>query len=243
MNKIRLSIGLFLILFFVSFSGCLENQTSETENKYPLAVIGLDAVLPILPGDEFYLSANSSSDQDGDITEYIWEFPDGSTSKSRFFRYEYDDVGSYEISLLVIDNGELTNKTTKTVDVVPIPIINLSFSEININESDGSILFNISVIKTQYHSVKISDIATDAYTLYEDNLTSSGGYASGLEGDYFDVDSDEYVSVGDYVQYLYNHDTTTIGPGGVELSAYSFTYGLYYYTHKPLMPLLGEVIY
>lgn len=240
MKKFIVFVGVCIVSMFLASCGCVEQDGSETEPQYPLAVITIDGVLPILAGDVFYFSANTSMDPDGSISEYYWELSDGSIESNQYFEYEYAETGDYEVSLRVIDNDGLTNQTRTTVTVVPIPLVNLSIYDATINESTNNILFNISIVGTQYHAVRIADMGTDLSTQFDDNNTRSGGFTQALRGDYVDVDGDEYASVGDYIVYEWEHNVTV---GTLELNPYSFTYMLRYHTHKPQLPSLGEVTY
>jgi len=62
---------------------------------------------------------SSSYDSDGTITEYIWDFGDGTTGNGISPVHIYNTSGSYNITLTVTDNDGLTNsnKTTATIEL------------------------------------------------------------------------------------------------------------------------------
>ncbi len=64
------------------------------------------------------LSAEESTDPDGNIESYQWEFGDGSTSRGSNVTHEYEQGGDYTVTLTVIDDrdGSDTAETTIAVD-------------------------------------------------------------------------------------------------------------------------------
>jgi PKD repeat protein len=62
-------------------------------------------------------NGSGSSDPDGSVTGYAWDFGDGGTSNVVSPSHQYLASGSYTVSLTVTDNGGATNTASKTVDV------------------------------------------------------------------------------------------------------------------------------
>ena len=60
-------------------------------------------------------NGSDSSDPDGFITSYEWNFGDGNTSSGMLVTHSYSSAGTYAITLEVTDNGERTR--TKTINV------------------------------------------------------------------------------------------------------------------------------
>jgi hypothetical protein len=60
-------------------------------------------------------NGSDSSDPDGFITSYEWNFGDGNTSTGMVVTHSYSSAGTYAVTLEVTDNGERTG--TKTIDV------------------------------------------------------------------------------------------------------------------------------
>ncbi len=68
------------------------------------------------------LSAAGSSDSDGEIAEYLWEFGDGTVAKGREVTHRYSEDGDYRITLAVKDDdGGFGFATADTVTHVTIP--------------------------------------------------------------------------------------------------------------------------
>lgn len=61
---------------------------------------------------------STTSDTDGTIAEYSWDFGDGETSNDETPTYAYAEAGSYEVTLTVTDNDGATDVASQTVEVV-----------------------------------------------------------------------------------------------------------------------------
>ncbi|MBI2685379.1 MAG: PKD domain-containing protein [Acidobacteria bacterium] len=82
-------------------------------------------------------SASGSSDPDGTITAYAWEFGDGGTGSGVMVAHTYNAVGSYIALLRVTDNGGATSSATQTITVNPLaaPVLSGSASGANVSLS------------------------------------------------------------------------------------------------------------
>jgi PKD repeat protein len=83
---------------------------------------------------------SGSSDSDGTINSYWWNFGDGSPlAVGTTTTHTYAQNGSYSVSLTVLDNGGLNATTTKTVSVGPNapPSATLTFTCTGLNCSFG----------------------------------------------------------------------------------------------------------
>jgi PKD repeat protein len=102
------------------------------------------------------LSSAGSSDPDGAITGYSWNFGNGSTSTSPNPSAIYNTPGVYTVQLTVTDNQGATSVRSQTITVnpanqAPVPVISanvfsgpspltVSFNGANSNDPDGSIV-------------------------------------------------------------------------------------------------------
>ena len=67
-------------------------------------------------GEVLSFSGSNSTDNDGSIVEYLWDFGDGTEAVSGMdVTYSYSVPGSYQITLTVTDNDGLSNTITSTV--------------------------------------------------------------------------------------------------------------------------------
>jgi PKD repeat protein len=101
---------------------------TNENNERPFASIEINVhdsndVL-INEGDTILFSARNSSDNDGNIEEYHWNFGDGSSSNNVDAKHTYDEPGDYNVTLTVVDNDG--NKDIQylqiTVNSMPIAI-------------------------------------------------------------------------------------------------------------------------
>ena len=94
-KKRALSAGLLAIIV-----GCGENRAA---NEPPVAVIGPDRVAR--PGEEIQLRGDSSTDPDGMIVRYVWDFGDGTMAEGAMVSKAWPDAAVYAVSLTVEDDG------------------------------------------------------------------------------------------------------------------------------------------
>ena len=64
-----------------------------------------------------YADGGSSSDVDGQVVGYAWDFGDNATASGSLASHTYTTDGNYTITLTVTDNGGATNSTTTAVSV------------------------------------------------------------------------------------------------------------------------------
>ncbi len=64
------------------------------------------------------LDGSTSSDADGTVISYAWDFGDGTTGTGRTVTHTFPSAGSYSVKLTVTDDGSATAATTKVISVV-----------------------------------------------------------------------------------------------------------------------------
>ncbi len=87
--------------------------TISSVNDAPVAVFSAKTS----PGNHLQLDATSSSDVDGNITSYQWNFGNGQTvtTSTPTTSYKYKARGTYQVSVIVTDNQGLTSTLAKTI--------------------------------------------------------------------------------------------------------------------------------
>ena len=106
---------------------------------------------------------DTSTDPDGTITEWYWEFGDGSTSTLQNPTHQYTTAGNYTVSLTVYDNDGATNSSSSSIEVTAA-----SKERIYI---DGNSQF------TAENGVSSgTGTATNPYIIEGKNIDGQGGY-------------------------------------------------------------------
>jgi PKD repeat protein len=99
-------------------------KTSSPELISPAAIISASAT-EINAGEGISFSAEASSDRDGEVVSYYWDFDDGDTDTRINVEHVYSHSGHYTVTLTVTDNDKLSD--TDTVDIsVTIPTLSVS---------------------------------------------------------------------------------------------------------------------
>ena len=154
----------FLVVLFLTLaiflSGCSDEGTTPpiTSNQLPTASFTANPTSGVAPLEVFFNGSNSS-DGDGSITSYAWDFKDGNTGNGETINHTFSSTGSYSVKLTVTDNEGATDSVTKTITVTD-PIVSnqsptasftatptsgvaplgVSFNASNSSDSDGSII-------------------------------------------------------------------------------------------------------
>ncbi len=90
-------------------------------------------------GKNVFFDASSSYDYDGNIISYDWDFGDGEIGTGMFVNYTYCCFNTYNVKLIVTDNDELTNETTKIITIFNDPPLSPNNPEPENNSIDVDI--------------------------------------------------------------------------------------------------------
>ena len=98
-------------------NGTCEIWINVKPNEKPTALFSYSPA-EVKAGDEV-LFTDSSTDPDGSVAKWSWNFGDGSTSTERNPRHTYTDPGSYTVMLTVEDESGLKGTYYKEITVEP----------------------------------------------------------------------------------------------------------------------------
>ncbi len=116
------SVGIYNVLLTVS-DGTLTNTDTTAANisessmeKYPPVA---DAGGPYSGNvdDIIFFNGSESSDADGTIISYAWDFGDENVGVGKYVNHSYDVASTYTVTLTVTDNSSLTHPATTTATI------------------------------------------------------------------------------------------------------------------------------
>jgi hypothetical protein len=151
-----------------------DNQASRfivvKQNLPPLASFTYSPQKPVV-NQTITFNASNSTDPDGNITKYDWNFGDGNATNTteEIINHSYSLAGEYTVNLTVTDNNELTNSTSQLIIVTlkaPPEITNYA-PESSVNDYEGAKrTFNITINQTVNVSWQINGtvVQTDKNT-------------------------------------------------------------------------------
>lgn len=115
-DAVRAFSSVLFLVWLTLLPGCLPGQ--KPSPQAPQAQFSFTPVTPKV-GEEVVFDASESKDPDGQITEYLWDFGDGSPSESGpTVIHVYAAAGTYTVKLTVTDDAGLSNSLEKTLTVV-----------------------------------------------------------------------------------------------------------------------------
>ncbi|NQE44975.1 hypothetical protein C5S31_02985, partial [ANME-1 cluster archaeon GoMg2] len=85
-------------------------------NQTPVAAFSYSPANPVV-NQTLTFNASNSYDLDGFITEYEWQFDDGTNATGEEVTHTYSSAGNYTVTLTVTDNATATNTTSKVIVV------------------------------------------------------------------------------------------------------------------------------
>jgi beta propeller repeat protein len=125
-NHTYTSAGAYQVILTVTDDGGATGTatTSVLVDTPPIATISPVATVAL--GQTTTLDGSGSSDLDGSIVSYAWDFGDGSVGSGVTTSHVYADSGTYQITLTVTDNHDATSTATVSVRVNALPIASIA---------------------------------------------------------------------------------------------------------------------
>jgi hypothetical protein len=94
-----------------------EIEVKVEDNESPVAEFSSSPTKPTV-GETVYFNASLSTDPDGRIVSWIWNFGDGVTASGQEASHIYDVAGTYTVTLKVSDNSGGSDACQKTVTII-----------------------------------------------------------------------------------------------------------------------------
>ncbi len=133
-------------------------EISVTANSAPVAVIDAGPLSGYAPLTVI-LNAGGSSDNDGSIVSYHWDFGDNSSQVGVEAEHIYNISGNHIVTLTVTDNGGATGTATVTVQVTtngPPEILDFSASPTEFDNPPGKVTFTCSAVDNDNDNLSYS---------------------------------------------------------------------------------------
>ena len=87
-------------------------------NQPPTALFTFSPKNPLV-NEEITFDASASTDPDGSIVSYEWDFGDGNTGSGKIVTHSYPSAGDYTVTLTVTDDKGAKDTTTREIKVTP----------------------------------------------------------------------------------------------------------------------------
>ncbi len=135
-------------------------------NQNPVAVANISKTQAEV-NETITFDGSQSYDNDGNITQFLWNFGDGNTSTQATATHAYSQANTYNYSLTVTDNDGATDQKTGQITVS-----GASTNYVTVNPSNGSIQPGSS--QTITLTLDAQNIQEGTYT-GQVNISSNGG--------------------------------------------------------------------
>lgn len=222
------SAGIFDATLLVTDNGGMTDSIStpvivspaSIENITPMAIISADTSQGIAPLAVFF-DGGQSSDPDGTISRYIWNFGDGTTSSSISASHTYTQPATYTVTLDVIDNMGASATTSYLVTVEP------EVQELPITMETGEILVSNDWLHVDLTKQFVHPIIIASPISYNDNEPAAIRIRNADKSG-FDIRIQEWNYLDDYhgyesIHYIAMEQGNYTLSNGVRIEAGSFT--------------------
>jgi hypothetical protein len=145
--------GAFRIYGYVLYDGEITPPvtTIVSTNYFPVAELYYVPESPDINQDVTY-DASNSSDADGKIASFDWDFGDGCSATGKIVIHRYQEYGEYEVTLTIADNEGAIDTTTGFVVVRAPAVIDKGFRW-DINEDGIVDYLDLAILGAHYGEI------------------------------------------------------------------------------------------
>jgi PKD repeat protein len=108
--------------------------------------------------DTVTLDASGSSDSDGLIQSYRWEFGDGTTATGETATHSYGSSGDYTVTLTVTDDDGATDTESKTISVSDLSAAPAAVSSSDVSIGDVGDTGNSTITVDAENGLSVADV-------------------------------------------------------------------------------------
>jgi len=137
------------------------------ENDEPQARAGTDQTT--FEKHSLYFDGSKSFDPDGNISTYFWTFGDGSLAYGTLVTHTYTSVGSYTVTLIVIDDLGASSSDNLTVSVIELPMIPENSVDEYIEANQTSVIIDALDVANTTLTLNSTDQVTIFVLTYSEN--------------------------------------------------------------------------
>ena len=112
---------------FTDDNAYIDGEVNVTALGQPVADFTLSSQKPEV-GETVTFNATASTDSDGSIVSWDWNFNDGNVGSGEVVTHAYTEVGTYKATLTVKDNDGIPNTVWKILKVVDYPVAAFTYS-------------------------------------------------------------------------------------------------------------------
>ncbi|MDZ5812792.1 PKD domain-containing protein [Halorubrum sp. AD140] len=150
-------------------------------------------------GETVSFDASGSTDADGSIESYEWEFGDGETASGEQVTHAFDDAGDYDVELTVTDDDGATDTDTQTISVSEAATpASFQLSDLTVESpveqgDDATVTATVENVGDEEDAQTVT-LDVDDGEVDSESVTLDGGASQQVS---FDVDTAD-LSVGDH---------------------------------------------
>jgi len=145
-NHAYVDDGVYTVMLTITDDRGATNSTNAAKtvlNRPPEAIF-TESATTVVTNEPINFDASASSDPDGTIVSYFWDFGDGTNATGIFVEHTYVDDGIYTVTLTVTDDDSSTDRTSSIITVLnrgPVALFTYSPDTVYTDETvifDGS---------------------------------------------------------------------------------------------------------